>query len=569
MVTKNSVMTSKRASTAGLACLLLFIGLMWLYPLLTLRLTDQHDIPTHLRWAEQFADALRDGQLLPRWAHAALLGLGDPSFVYYQPLFYYITSAFALLGLRSEYALLMGIIVPYVLLGVIVYRAFLGRYPDRVALGGAIFVIVGPLLYFLSTNLGAYPWSLSLPFSVLFVAESTRDRPRVTRLGILLCLVCLSHLLSGLITLCATALGRLLFAFPSRRTLRGHLGWSMGVILGLALAAFFIYPAVTQLKLITPAGWSDGERVWARAFVFPIAHAGAGLRWAAIQWPLGLVTLGTIAISMFPWRSPTTSMQVLARRLSLVALAALLLSTELAYPLHAYVKQLQMLQYPYRFLFIASVLANLSLAIHVAEGAWLRWGKLARLAAVLLVVIQCALSGFLQLGLYRSGVQLPDRATFMTGRFGQPEYLPAVRGPHWSQWVANGKLDGECRRLAIRCDGLVKRTHALSVTVDTTHAVGMRLPVFAFPAWSLTVDGQPQALIADPDTGLPVVQLPPGRHLVALRWTGTPADATGRAISLAALAVLLGLLAIGHQRRHVQAGGSKTAHDTEELASTS
>jgi uncharacterized membrane protein len=154
-------MTTRRASTGGLACLMLFIGLMWLYPLLTLRLTDQHDIPTHLRWAEQFADALRDGQLLPRWAHAAMLGLGDPSFVYYQPLFYYITSSFALLGIRSEYALLLGIMVPYMLLGAIVYQTFLSRYSGQIALAGAVFVVAGPLLYFLPTNLGAFPWLLS------------------------------------------------------------------------------------------------------------------------------------------------------------------------------------------------------------------------------------------------------------------------------------------------------------------------------------------------------------------------------------------------------------------------
>jgi hypothetical protein len=569
-------MTSRRASTAGLACLGLFIGLMWLYPLLTLRLTDQHDIPTHLRWAEQFADALRDGQLLPRWAHASLHGLGDPSFVYYQPLFYYVTSAFALLGLRSEYALLLAIIVPYVLLGAIVYRTFLGSYPDRVALAGALFVIVGPLLYFLSTNLGAYPWSLSLPFSVLFAAESSRERPRASRLGILLSLVCLSHLLSGLITLCATALGRLLFAFPSRRNLRGHLGWAAGVLLGLALAAFFIYPAVTQLKLINPAGWADSDRMWARAFVFPIAHARDGLRWAAIQWPLGVVTLATAALCLIPRQRPATPMQVLARRLAVVALAALLLSTELAYPLYATIKQMQMLQYPYRFVFIAAVLANLALAIHVAEGAWAGWGRMVRAAAVLLVLAQCALSGFLQVSLVRSGVQLPDRAHFMAGRFGQPEYLPAVHGPHWQQWVADGKLEGECKRLGIQCDTPVQRTHALSVAIDTPRALAVRLPVFAFPAWSLTVDGQPQALVPDPDTGLPLAQLAPGRHLVALRWTGTPADKTGRVVSLAALAVLLALLAAGWLRRGerlvedaaAEDAAGTLARDGEELAPT-
>jgi hypothetical protein len=95
--------------------------------------------------------------------------------------------------------------------------------------------------------------------------------------------------------------------------------------------------------------------------------------------------------------------------------------------------------------------------------------------------------------------------------------------------------------------------------------------VFAFPAWGLSVDGQPQALVADPDTGLPLVQLAAGRHQVALAWAGTPADAVGRGVSLAALAVLLVLLGAGWLRRSRAAQAAAAgipAQDDEELAPT-
>lgn len=124
-----------------------------------------------------------------------------------------------------------------------------------------------------------------------------------------------------------------------------------------------------------------------------------------------------------------------------------------------------------------------------------------------------------------------------------------VRGPQWKQYLADGKLDGECRRLGLRCGAPVRNTHALSVEVESPRAVAMRLPMFAFPAWGLSVDGQPQALAADPDTGLAVAQLAPGRHLVALRWAGLPAEALGRRISLASLALLLVLLGVSYVRR--------------------
>lgn len=137
----------------------------------------------------------------------------------------------------------------------------------------------------------------------------------------------------------------------------------------------------------------------------------------------------------------------------------------------------------------------------------------------------------------------------MQGRFGQPEYLPAVRGPNWKQYVADGKLEGECRRLGLRCEAVVQHTHAMSAVIEAPQAASVRMPLFAFPAWGLTVDGQPQALHPDPDTGLPVVQLPPGRHTVALHWIGLPAEATGRRISLVSLVLLMALLAIEWRRR--------------------
>ncbi|WP_311959654.1 hypothetical protein, partial [Acinetobacter baumannii] len=82
-----------------------------------------------------------------------------------------------------------------------------------------------------------------------------------------------------------------MFAFPTQRNLVDHLRWGAGVVRGLALAAFFIYPAVTQLHLINPVGWVGGEFAWRTAYALPIWHAHLGVRWFAIQWVLALVVL--------------------------------------------------------------------------------------------------------------------------------------------------------------------------------------------------------------------------------------------------------------------------------------
>lgn len=541
-------MTRKHVLMFGALCLI--VCLMWAYPMLSLHLSDQHDIPTHLRWSDQFLTALREGNLMPRWAYASLNGLGDPTFVYYQPLFYYITSIAALFGLRPERALVVGAAVPYLLLGLVVYRQVFQRYTTRYAMLATFFIVAGPLVYFLSVQVGAFPWTLSLPFSILFAIESTRERPRIARLALLMCAICLSHLLSGLITLCCVALARLAFAFPNRSTLPGHVRWGAGVALGIALSAFFIYPAISQQHLINPAGWVDGEGVWRKAYVLPVFTVHLGLRWFAIQWPLGLAVAATIVLALWPIRgAQPTPANTLARRLSFMAVAAFIFSTEIVYPLYELLEPLRKIQYPYRFLFIAGLLANIALLIRLGEGAFARWGKPVRLAVVAVLLLQCALAAFLHLSLYRSGGLMPDRETFMSGRFGTAEYHPAVRGAEWKTYAENGKLPAECARLGIGCASIVHRSHDFSATIDTPRPVAVRLPLFAYPAWGVKVDGVPQPTVADKATGLILVELPPGRHVVTLAWVRMPSETVGIGISLAALFVLLGVLAWPRLRR--------------------
>jgi len=556
---------ARRASWSGLLAICGFALLLWLYALATLRLPYQVDMLVHLRWAEQFLAAVREGWLLPRWAFASVEGLGDPTFFYYQPLFYYLTSALGLLGLRSEAALVGAALVPSVLLGVVVRQRFLAAYRPGVALLGTLYVMACPVLLFLAVQMAAYPWTLALPFCVLFAAESTRARPRAPQLALLLALVCLSHLLSALMLLACTGLARLALAWPSRRTLAAHLEWSAGVLLGLGLAAFFVWPAVTQLHLINPDGWTGGANFdWRRAFALPtFSIAQHGLRWFAIQLPLSLLAL---ALCVFVLLSCRASLRAgagqgaaQARRLAIVALAAMLLASELAYPLYALLEPMRKIQFPYRFMFLALLLANIALVIELAEGAWRRWSLPWRALAVVLMAAQCAMTLQLQLGIVRGGKPIPAPASFMQGRFGQPEYIPAVRGPQWKAYLENGKLAGECARLGIACSTAPRQTHALAFVIDTPQPVAVRLPLLAYPAWAMTVDGERRPLAADPATGLALARLSPGRHTVALAWDGLPAEAAGRLASAVAALAWLGWIVLARRRRKAAQGRAPAA----------
>lgn len=562
---------ARRQSWPGLLAICAMTVLLWLYALATLRLPYQVDMLVHLRWAEQFLAALREGWLLPRWAYASIEGLGDPTFFYYQPLFYYLTSGLQLLGLRSEAALVGAAMVPSLLLGIVVRQRFLRGYRPGPALAGTLFVLACPVLLFLAVQMAAYPWTLALPFCLLFVAESVRTgpgaQPRAPQLALLLALVCLSHLLSALMVLACTGLARLALAWPTRRTLASHLHWSAGVVLGLGLAAFFVWPAVTQLHLINPDGWTGGANFdWRRAFALPtfsfLAH---GFRWFAIQGPLSLLALVLCLFVLYSSRCAATPGSAGARKLAVAALAAMLLASELAYPLYALLEPMRKIQFPYRYMFLALLLANIALVIELNEGAWRRWSTPLRVLAVALMAAQCAMTLQLQLGIVRGGKPIPEAASFMQGRFGQPEYIPAVRGPEWKAYLAGGKLGGECARLGIACSQTLNRTHELAFAIDTPRPVALRLPLLAYPAWAMTVDGERRPLAADPATGLALANLSSGRHTVALSWVGLPAETAGRiASALACLAWLVWFLALRRRARTapvaLDAGAGRLMH---------
>lgn len=565
-------LSDNRGRPLAAALLVLFIVLLWAYPAATLKLAHQNDIAVHLRWVEQFHTALQDGVWLPRWAHAAQGGLGDPSFFYYQPLFYYITSFFLWLGMRPERALVLAAAVPFLMVAGVVFGYFLKRYPARAALLGAMFVVACPTLYFMSTHLAAFPWSLSIPFSLLFAAESMRDKPRAHRLAVLLCLICLSHLLSGMMTLLSTGLARLIIAPPQPRNLAAHAAWLGGIVLGLALAAFFVYPALTQLHLINPVGWEENFN-WRRCFALPlVSQFVSGTYWFGVQWPFALLSLGLVLLVLLPRSTrpgtqPLNAAQVMARRLGFVALCALLLGSEVSYPLYAYSESMQKLQFPYRFMFVASIIASIALAIQLSEGAWKRWGKATRIAAVLLILGQCGQAAVLQMKIVRGGERMATHEKYFSGRFGQPEYQLGARGPQWRDYAEHGSLAQDCASAGVACTGVDKRSHAFSLTVDAPQAARLRLPLFGFPAWQATVDGRAQEWRLDPATGAIVLDLPAGRHDVALRFGRLPVEVTGLWISGAALLVLLALLLLARRRAGATPGvadkGAPRVHETE------
>lgn len=528
-----------------LACMVLF------QPVFLGTYVTNVDHITQLRWSIQFAEVLGNGSTLPRWAPAAHGNLGEPSFLYYQPLFFYCSALLANLLGSVQRGMELSLLFSNAAVGWVAY-AWL-----RNDLGGKKAVAVGSLLQLLPTLLflhavyGAYPWVFSAPFALAFALESSRVSPRWRVIAISLGFCVLAHVLSAFMVLVLAGVFvvrrwalEILSQNQSRDSFRSVARWLLGVLVGLALASFYLLPAMTLQSWANPQGWVEDPTLdWHRAFILPtFTRVQFGYRWFLLQVPLPALALLMALAGWWLARGRTGSLAGLVRSLAVLAALGLVLGSELAYPLYEASASLQRLQWPYRFMVPAIMLA--AMAYLVGMTAWwsaLAWG-VRRLCLALPLLAMLALHVALQIIIHRDQRPAPTPDKAMSGVFGQPEYQTASRGPQWRDYLEQGGFAAECARREVTCrEAAVSGNDwtALLTVPDSAAITQLVLPRFAFPTWAISINGQFQTWTIDQATGLIQVNLSPGTWRLAVRWKPSTEEHAGLLISLFAAAMLL------------------------------
>ncbi|NWG73952.1 MAG: hypothetical protein HXY24_05005 [Rubrivivax sp.] len=297
---EQSTLRLHRYGELGLAAVIaIALALLWGYPLLALdRLFVNVDLLTHYRWASQFIDAIDQGILIPRWMPLSHLGLGDPTFLYYSPLFYYVVWGFHLIFGDVWVALKVAAVAGNALSGFVAFCALRRWMCWRLAATGALVLQLSPVTFFLGYSHNAFPWQFAQAWVIWLLAASFEGRPKIS-VAWATAAVALTHILSAFMALCCISLAKLLIVLSDRdrEAWRDLFTWCGWVLLGLMAAAFYVLPAVTTQDLINSAGWRDERWLdWRNAFIFSTwTQAEFGTRWWAFQWLLPSVgSLGPI-----------------------------------------------------------------------------------------------------------------------------------------------------------------------------------------------------------------------------------------------------------------------------------
>jgi len=525
------------------------------------------DVGFHFRWVNEFSEAWREpGVWYPRWLGTANNGQGSPVLFYYPPLSIFVAGALKILVGDTLRALSLSCWLALTLSGLTMYafsRSILSHWPSLIA---ALFYVLAPyhlfVLYHGSSmaEFWSFVW-LPLLFHMTSRVAQEGSWGSIGCLGIIYALLLMTHLpASFLATLFLPFYVLLLTREFSRLFAIGA-----GLCLGLALAAVFLAPVVFErdyvniaallrfaypsfflfqhvneafaTRLLLPETPADDfvEDIKANSYVYLLKTE---------QVAVGILVLVIISAVILMRSALTRPMFkcALHRAVTLITVLALVMTTFLAKGVWRLIPQLPLLQFPSRFLVIATATSCLFVAVTATSAARYKFGILWVTPIAAAVAFNLLLSAFviIRMPLDEEALnatvlrrEVPEYRTFWwDGKLHEDETLPSVV-------TVSGTAD-----IQAQDDRGINQAYLVSAATSSE----LRFRTLYFPGWTARVDSRPIETVPS-EQGRILIRIEQGQHEVKLNLEDTGPRAAGRAISTAWLVILIAGFAVAIRRK--------------------
>jgi len=531
---KTALLTMLLVAAAALALLV---------PFMVFGNASGHDFEFHLASWMDVVHQWHQRVLYPRWAELANWGYGEPRFVFYPPLSWMLGAALSLL---LPWPMVPGAFywICMVLAGACMFRLAREWLPESDAGFAALLYAVNPyhqLHIYWRSDFAELLASAIFPLVVLYAIRAGQgERRAVLPLAAVVAAVWLMNAPAAVVSTYTVALLLAVTALQ-RRSGRGVLLGAGALLLGFALATFYILPAAYEQRWVNIVeALASGLRPQDN-FLFTWTNDPEHTFFNFRVSKIAVAEMLVAAFALYAARRLRERHDAWWPLVALLAASALLMLpvTLLAW---RFLPELRFVQFPWRWLFAFNVpLAVLLAAALARRRRALLW------AAPILALVLCA---FL---LARDAWWDSDGANDLyqsvlvqgNGYFGADEY--GTRGSdHYD-------LDQKAARISVlpvedaapRAQIQVNRWRASRkvFTVHSDRPLTLALRLMNYPAWSVTINGRATPARSDQGTGRMLLDLPAGASRVEARFIRTPDRLWGGVISALAGAVWL-LLAL-------------------------
>jgi hypothetical protein len=498
-----------------------------------------HDVEFHLySWLEVLSQ-WKQGIAFPHWAALAHFAYGEPRFIFYPPASWTLGAA---LSAVFPWTLVPGIYIWIALVaaGVSMFllaRQWMGR---RDATFGAVLYAVNPyhlVIVYWRSAFAELLASALLPLLLLLLLRADEKGRRVmVFLALLLGCAWLVNAPAAVMIHYSLALLMVGIAWQ-RRSPRVLLVGAAAVLLGLALAAFYLLPAVYEQKWVNIAeAVSAGSRPLDNFLFIRTADAEHDAFNHLISWVALAETLLTLAAA-WAARSWGSRNRGLWDLLVVWAAACAVLMLPISGPLWNVLPKLRFMQFPWRWLLCLGVPFTLLLTLGVK-----RWTSRVALYLATLCVLAFVCHHF-QPPWWDNAAdmrEMQDNMESGEGYEGVDEYTPAGVDP--------STLDKNARRVTV--DGPARAAIRVSqwstevkvFTADVSAPDNLALHLFNYPAWRVEVNGRQVQAGTREGTGQMLVPVEAGANRVQITFIRTWDRTAGAWISVIALAMALALL---------------------------
>jgi hypothetical protein len=498
-----------------------------------------HDFEFHLySWLEVLSQ-WKQGIVYPRWAALAHFAYGEPRFIFYPPASWTLGAA---LSTILPWTWVPSIYIWLVLVAAGVSMFLLARQwlERRDAIFAAVFYAVNPyhlvIVYWRSAFAELLASSL-LPLLLLLLLRADNRGRRVTiPLALLLGCAWLMNAPAAVMIHYSLVLLAGVIAWQ-RRSPRLLLTGTTAVLLGGALAGFYLLPAIYEQRWVNIAeAVSEGLRP-VDGFLFTRTSDSDH---NAFNYLISSVAVAEIVLTMVAaWTAQSWRRRNRALWYSLVAWAAAcaMLMLPVTNPLWNLLPKLRFIQLPWRWLLCLGIPFTLLTVLGVR-----RW---AARVAIYLAMLGVIVFGWLhfQPPWWDKAADLremQDNVATGVGYEGTDEYTPVGADAY--------NVDKGARRVTV--DGPARAAIRASqwnpefklFTAEMSAPDNLVLHLFNYPAWRVEVNGREVRTSSREDTGQMLVPVDAGANRVQITFVRTWDRTAGDWISVLALLLTLAAL---------------------------
>lgn len=534
-------------------------SLALLLPFFCLGSASGHDFEFHVASWLDVAYQWNHGVLFPRWTAWTNYGFGEPRYIFYPPLSWILGAALSLI-LPISWVPAAFIFVTQTLAGMSAFfllRKLTGTTP---ACLGAIFYAANPYALLVSYIRSDFAEQLACAVFPLLLLASLRlaglldeEKPKpsaIPSFAILFAAVWLCNAPAGVIASYSVAL---LFAWGAliQRSWKVALRATGGLTLGFGLAGFYLLPAAYEQRWVNIGQALSSGLLPVQNFLFtPIADVEhTWFNWISSFCALALILLTafTALSSRRLSNNKTFSYAFNSSWSALLILGSVasLMMFRVTAPLWDLLPKMRFVQFPWRWMSIVALVCACFLASAMERRRGWLW-------FVLVATLSIPLGFFLTQNTWWDPDEMPTQRaviTSNTGYEGVDEYDP-LGDDHLDlpkQAPLAKILPAESENPpAVSPTGKIQietwETTNHKVFVESSAPARVALRLLNYPAWQVTVNGNPVTPEKPDDLDQMLVPIWTGKSEIQVRFMRTKDQTAGIALSVFSLLVAAGLL---------------------------